>query len=96
VNQDPLGEQGWLVTSSTRNNQISIWLGKLAPRGSLTFAAVLVNLDNTSTLSVELSWDLLPGSVPQAASLAARSLGRQGAGLSHGELGTGRLVTRLP
>jgi alpha-galactosidase len=67
VSQDPLGEQGQLVVAAgTHNNQTSVWAGRLAPRGSLTFAAVLVNLDDSAPVSIELSWEMLPGSVPRS------------------------------
>ena len=73
VNQDAAGVQGRLVATAN-GNQTQIWAGPLAPKGGLAFAVALVNLNNESSLEVELEWDALPGPVPPSASLVARDL----------------------
>ena len=73
VNQDAAGVQGRLVATAD-DNQTQIWAGPLAPKGGLAFAVALVNLNNESSLEVELEWDMLPGAVSPSTSLVARDL----------------------
>jgi alpha-galactosidase len=68
VNQDSLGIAGQMVQNT---GQQQVWTG---PLSGGRYAAVLVNLNNASDLSVQLDWKQLPGTVPATQQLQVRDL----------------------
>jgi alpha-galactosidase len=68
VSQDSLGEQGRWVAGSTSQQ---VWAGRLS---NDRFAVTLVNMDNTTTADVQLTWAMLPGDVATAAKYTVRDL----------------------
>lgn len=69
VNQDALGVPGRLVRRTAAGGQV--WTG---PLSGGRYAAVLVNLNSSTELPVQLTWGQLPGTVPAARSLRVRDL----------------------